>query len=230
LEFSPAISPNHSFRTSDYSIGKIQKAEGFDFQADFCSSRFLGRDFHVERLASLYAGSPPDDGLFGLVVAAAFNLYSGPLYSVGDFRSRKLSKPEIVIALLAVFSVYDIVAVYKTKHMVEMAKEMIDSRAILGLIIPRNLSGFGEGLIRLKPGGKFLILGGGDIVFPLFLCCSLIPSYGIAKSFLAAAFSILGLLASFFLFAFQKKRSPIPALPPIAFFSIVGYLVVRFLV
>ncbi len=139
-------------------------------------------------------------------------------------------RPEIVIALLAVFSVYDIVAVYKTKHMVEMAKEMIESRAILGLIIPRSVLGFGEGLGRLKPGGKFLILGGGDIVFPLFLCCSLIPPYGITKSLLAAAFSVLGLLASFYLFAFQKKRSPIPALPPIAFFSIVGYLVVRFIV
>ncbi len=139
-------------------------------------------------------------------------------------------KPEIVVALLIVFSVYDVVAVYKTKHMVEMAKQMIESRAILGLIIPRSILGFQERLEELKPGGKFLILGGGDIVFPLFLCCSLVPSFGITKTLIVALFSVMGLLASFYFFAFQKRRNPIPALPPIAFFSILGYLAVKFVI
>jgi len=136
--------------------------------------------------------------------------------------------PEAVIIFLIIFSIYDLIAVYKTKHMVEMAKEMIKSKAILGMIIPPDFSGFQESLKEIKPGGRFLILGGGDIVFPLFLCSSLIPS-GIFNSLIVAFFSLFGLFVSFWFFVSQKKRKPIPALPPIAFFSILGYLMTKIL-
>lgn len=136
--------------------------------------------------------------------------------------------PEAVIIFLIIFSIYDLIAVYKTKHMVEMAKEMIKSKAILGMIIPPDLSGFRESLKEIKPGGRFLILGGGDMVFPLLLCSSLIPS-GIFNSLIVAFFSLFGLFVSFWFFVSQKKRKPIPALPPIAFFSILGYLMTKIL-
>jgi len=135
-------------------------------------------------------------------------------------------QPLIVVALLIVFSIYDFIAVYKTKHMVKMAKEMIESRAILGLVIPPNIFGFQESLEKIEPGKKFLILGGGDIVFPLLLCVSLV-SRGIFDSLIVAIFSLIGLFFSFWIFTHQKVRQPIPALPPIAFFSIVGYLITR---
>ena len=48
-----------------------------------------------------------------------------------------------------------------------MAKEMIESRAILALVIPPNIFGFRDSLEKIEPGGKFLILGGGDVVFPI---------------------------------------------------------------
>ena len=44
--------------------------------------------------------------------------------------------PQTIVVLLVLFSVYDFIAVYKTKHMVVMAESMIESGAILGLIIP----------------------------------------------------------------------------------------------
>lgn len=133
-------------------------------------------------------------------------------------------EPETIIAFLIIFSIYDVIAVYKTKHMVEMAKEMIKSRAILGLVIPQNILGFSESLKNIKIGGKFLVLGGGDIVFPLLLCSSLIP-FGLLKSLIVGFFSLIGLSVSFYLFLSQKKRKPIPALPPIALFSIIGFLI-----
>lgn len=132
--------------------------------------------------------------------------------------------PQVVSVLLIVFSIYDFVAVYKTKHMIRMAKEMIKSEAILGLIVPSELSSFKENLKGVRPGGKFLILGGGDIVFPLVFAVSLIP-FGILKSFIVAFFSLIGLFFSFWFFISQKTRQPIPALPPIALFSIIGYLI-----
>jgi len=132
----------------------------------------------------------------------------------------------IVIALLIIFSIYDFIAVYKTKHMVKMAKEMIEMGAILALIVPSKISDFKENLKTVKPGGKFLILGGGDIVFPLLLCVSLV-SEGILNSLIIALFALFGLFFSFWIFASQKIRKPIPALPPIALFLIIGFLITR---
>jgi len=136
--------------------------------------------------------------------------------------------PSMVITLLIIFSIYDFIAVYKTKHMVKMAKEMIESRAILALVIPSNIFGFRESLTKIQPGGKFLILGGGDVAFPLIFCSSLIP-LGISKSLIVALFSLIGLFAGFWFFISQKTRQPIPALPPIAFFSIIGFLITKIL-
>jgi len=134
--------------------------------------------------------------------------------------------PEIVAGLLIIFSVYDFIAVYKTKHMVKIAKEMIEQKAILALVIPPNVSGLRASLGEIKPGGKFLILGGGDIVFPLLFSVSLIPS-GIFNSLIIAIFSLIGLFIGFYFFSKQKVRQPIPALPPIALFSIMGYLITK---
>lgn len=138
-------------------------------------------------------------------------------------------QPEMVVALLAIFSVYDVIAVYKTKHMVKLAKEMIRSKAVLGLIIPQNVIGFGDRLENLKPGGKLLVLGGGDMVFPLLLCTSLVPSNELIYPVIVGLFSLLGLSLSFYFFLSQEKREPIPALPPIALCSIIGFLLTRFL-
>ena len=136
--------------------------------------------------------------------------------------------PLTVVALLIIFLIYDFIAVYKTKHMVRMAKAMLESRAILAIVIPPNIFGFRESLEKIQPGGKFLILGGGDIAFPLIFSVSLIPS-GIFNSLIVALFSLIGLFASFWFFTKQKERKPIPALPPIALFSIIGYLITKIL-
>ncbi len=134
--------------------------------------------------------------------------------------------PEVIVILLIIFSIYDFIAVYKTKHMVEMAKEMIESRAILGLVVPPDLASFKQNLKQVKPGGKFMVLGGGDVVFPLLLCSSLVSS-GILNSLIVALFSLIGLLAGFLFFISQKQKKAIPALPPIALFSIIGYFITK---
>ena len=134
--------------------------------------------------------------------------------------------PEMVILLLSIFSIYDFIAVYKTGHMIKIAKEMITHGAILGLIIPQKFTDFQTQLKEVRTGGKFLILGAGDIVFPLILVVSLIPQ-GIAASLIVAVFALIGLLAGFLIFISKKERRPMPALPPIALFSIIGYLITR---
>jgi presenilin-like A22 family membrane protease len=135
--------------------------------------------------------------------------------------------PEAVAILLIIFSLYDVIAVYKTRHMVKMAKEMTEAGALPGLILPSKFSELKTPLEKTSLGGNFLILGGGDIVFPLLFSVSVLQE-GISKSVIIAFFSLFGLLASFWLFFRQKERRAIPALPPIAFFSIIGYLITLF--
>ena len=136
--------------------------------------------------------------------------------------------PSIVVALLLIFSAYDFIAVYKTKHMILMAKEMIEKKVILGFIIPKEVKYFKDRLAQIKgPNGypgNFMILGGGDIIFPSLLAVSVIPS-GFLNSLIIVLFSFLGSLVSYWLFVQQTEKDPIPALPPIALFSIIGYLI-----
>ena len=64
------------------------------------------------------------------------------------------------------------------------------------------------------------------MIFPLILTASLIPE-GILNSSIVALFALNGLFLSFWIFTSQKIRQPIPALPPIALFSIIGFLITR---
>jgi presenilin-like A22 family membrane protease len=136
--------------------------------------------------------------------------------------------PSVVVALLLIFSVYDFIAVYKTKHMVLMAKEMIEKKVILGFIIPKEFKFFKDNFKEVKHGGNFMILGGGDIVFPSLLAVSVIPS-GFLKALIIVLFSLVGTFFSYYLFSTQKDKEPIPALPPVALFAIIGYLITLFI-
>ncbi len=134
-------------------------------------------------------------------------------------------EPFIIVILLALFSVYDFIAVYKTKHMVKMATEMIKTKAIMGLIIPFSFSGLLDNLNKKKKK-EFMVLGGGDLAFPLFLVSSVTITYGLFEALILILFSSFGLFASFYLFISQKTTRPIPALPPIALFSIIGFIII----
>lgn len=134
--------------------------------------------------------------------------------------------PSVAVALLLIFSAYDFVAVYKTKHMVLMAKEMIEKKVIFGFIIPKSIKQFNDELKQVKPGGNFMVLGGGDVIFPSLLAVSMVPFHPI-RAWIVVAFSLVGLLFSFWIFSNQDEegeKSPMPALPPIALFTIIGYL------
>lgn len=136
--------------------------------------------------------------------------------------------PLVIVGLLVFFSIYDFIAVYKTKHMVKMVTEMVKNKAIIGLIIPLSFSDLTSDLSKKKKK-EFIVLGGGDLAFPLFLASAITIEYNVLAGLVLSGFSSLGLLVSFFIFAFQKKKRPIPALPPIALFSIIGFLVIYFL-
>lgn len=133
--------------------------------------------------------------------------------------------PLSVIFLLLLLSFYDIIAVYKTGHMVKLAEDMIKSRAIFGLVLPQEIKGYQERLDNVRPGEGFMILGSGDVVMPLILIASVIGFHGLTAGLVVMLFSMLGLFLTYWLFITQKTRRPMAALPPIAVLSIIGYLV-----
>ncbi len=144
----------------------------------------------------------------------------------GSFLGIRLT-PETVVFLLVLFSIYDYLAVFKTRHMVKMAREMVKQGAILGLILPQRFIDLKTPLKEVKPGERFFILGGGDIAFPLLLCSSLATESS-WQAVIIGLFSLIGLWISFAIFFNQssENRRAIPALPPIALFSLIGFLVV----
>lgn len=113
-----------------------------------------------------------------------------------------------ISVLLVLISVYDMIAVWKTKHMISLAKFQTKLRIFAGLLIP-----YGK--------GKSAILGGGDIGFPLLFSGVLLNNFGI-KAFVVP---FVVTLALFLLFLKSEKKKFYPAMPFLTIGCFVGYLV-----
>lgn len=136
--------------------------------------------------------------------------------------------PWTAALILVILSFYDIIAVFGTKHMVTMAKGLLERGIIIAFLIPENLDGWREDPSQVKPGEKFIIMGGGDFALPLVLIASMV-NYNIFASLIIAGFALLGVLLTHLFFIYPKKRRPIPALPPIALLSILGFFISFFI-
>ncbi|MDP3697056.1 MAG: presenilin family intramembrane aspartyl protease [Candidatus Taylorbacteria bacterium] len=179
--------------------------------------------------------SYPWDLIWALIVASVFLMIHNVL--VHDFSialgiagiSSLLSisiSPETAVVLLVILSFYDIFAVYWTKHMVYMARGMIESGAIFGFVIPFEWRDFlyHKNAARDKIGEKFMILGSGDIGLPLIMASSL-AVVSLRQAVITALFSLAGLFLTHLIFINQSGRRPMAALPPIATLTIIGYLI-----
>ncbi|MFH1424976.1 MAG: presenilin family intramembrane aspartyl protease [archaeon] len=129
-----------------------------------------------------------------------------------------------VLIILAVLCIYDVVAVYKTKHMVSLFKGMVSKGVPFSLIVPESI---GDVRINVKdavPGeGRFLMLGTGDVAFPVIFAVAALQ-VGLMSSVAVVAGALVGLLTIHLLLV-SKKTGAIPALPPITFFSVIFFLI-----
>lgn len=132
--------------------------------------------------------------------------------------------PKIVVIVLAVLSFYDIWAVYKTRHMVSMARTMISSGAISGFVIPANGQSLKSKINDFQPGEGFMLLGSGDVVLPLLLSVSLL-SVSFYQAIVVSIFATVGLFIMYWLLITQDEPRPMAALPPIAMATLIGYIV-----
>ncbi len=147
--------------------------------------------------------------------------------------------------LLLIIAVYDVIAVWKSKHMVEMSKFMMKSKIFAGLMVPKEgemgrLKTKAMNSSHKKSGGEggeksgrskkssFAVLGGGDIAFPLLFTGVVMQSL-IQSGFSKINAFYLSLPVIFFttaslllLFYYTRKKEFYPAIPPLTAGCFVG--------
>lgn len=130
--------------------------------------------------------------------------------------------------VLVILSIYDIIAVYETKHMVTMFRGLVERGVIFALILPERWRGLFTHVRNVKPEEGFFFLGSGDLALPaIFVVSAFVsqPALGIG----AAIGSLIGLFFTDLIFIWGRKR-PMPALPPIALGTIVGFFAAMLLI
>jgi len=144
-----------------------------------------------------------------------------------------LFTPWIVMGFMAIISIYDILAV-RFGYMMWMVKKLAQSQVLPAFIIPMEISGLNADLRKVtviedeSAEREYSILGGGDVAFPLLLIGSVFFAYGLIESMTVAVFSLLGLISAYLIQLFILKGQPVPALPPITFVSLIGFLITIF--
>lgn len=128
-----------------------------------------------------------------------------------------------VLILLVLLSFYDIIAVFVTKHMVKMFKGLLEKGIIMALMIPFDIKDLFKKFKKIKPKDKFMFLGTGDLALPAVFVVSSFGE-GWITTIGAVLGSLVGLYATQTIFFIGRKK-PIPALPPIATGTILGYLI-----
>ncbi len=145
-------------------------------------------------------------------------------------------KPGEAIFILIAVSVYDWLAVYVTGHMTEMFKSTISLGTIFAMIVPQNFHDMIKKISEINVEknkniaqdknnlSAYVYLGGGDLAFPLIIAVTALK-VGLYSAVVTAIGALVGLLALNIIFAIQKEKKPMAALPPLAAFSILGFLV-----
>ena len=141
-------------------------------------------------------------------------------------------------ALLFLISIYDIIAVRHTKHMVKLAKFQAKSRVFAGLLLlygkGKGIAAEGKGIIKDREKGKIAVLGGGDIGFPLLFSGAVMKelmlvnseTIGFLKALIIPVFVTLALV---YLLITGEKDKFYPAMPYLAIGCVFVYLVILLL-
>jgi len=140
--------------------------------------------------------------------------------------------PWTAMAIILALAIYDFLAV-RFRFMLWMADRLAQINALPALIIPQNYSEWNlnlkkrEKIIEVNPAAReYSILGGGDIAFPCLLTASVYFAQGLAPAAIISVLGLLGLVSVYAIQAIFLKGKPMPALPPIAAFTLIGLLII----
>ena len=125
--------------------------------------------------------------------------------------------------LLVLISLYDMYAVWKSKHMITLANAQSDAQLFAGLLIPYRLKKK-KGKKRIKV--KTAMLGGGDIGFSLLFAAVILKEYGLIASLIIPLFTTMALAL---LFYYSDDKKFYPAMPPVTIACFLGLLMIKIL-
>lgn len=139
-----------------------------------------------------------------------------------------------IVIVLFIVSLYDMYAVWKSKHMIALARFQASEKSFAGLFIPARMANKGkesktasrtmkkeqksEKVSQKGIGGA--VIGGGDIAFPLLFAGVVLKTFGFL---LAVPISLGATAALLLLFIYGKKNKFYPALPFLGSGCLVGY-------
>jgi len=134
--------------------------------------------------------------------------------------------------LLIIISIYDIIAVNKTKHMISMAKFQAKSKVFAGFMFPYEKtedSALKEIQKKRQSGVRLAVLGGGDIGFPLLFAGVIMKELMLTNPEIIAFLKTLAIpffvtFALLYLLLVGKQDKFYPAMPYLTLGCIVGYL------
>ncbi|RZD32507.1 MAG: hypothetical protein CXT77_00185 [uncultured DHVE6 group euryarchaeote] len=129
-----------------------------------------------------------------------------------------------VLFLMGAFSFYDVMAVYRSSHMVKLFKGMVNKGVILAIMIPSRLDKINIKSNEFKPGQGIFIMGTGDLAFPLFFAVSALK-FSIMSAWFIVGGATIGAATVYYLLNIQRSNRAMPALPPIAAGSVLGFLI-----
>jgi presenilin-like A22 family membrane protease len=148
-----------------------------------------------------------------------------------------LFSPWTFMIFTLIIAVYDVLAV-RFGLMVWMADRLSQSASLPAFIFPRQIKDwrlsldavrFGELKEQAPAEREYAVLGGGDIGFPLMLSVSVYFQTHLAGGLVVGIFALAGVVSAFLIQASWLRGKPMPALPPIALFSFIGFLIAMYL-
>ncbi|MBW3015008.1 hypothetical protein KY330_01160 [Candidatus Woesearchaeota archaeon] len=137
------------------------------------------------------------------------------------------------IILLILISIYDMIAVWKSKHMIKLAKFQTQAKVFAGALIPYHLPKKAKASTKGKlVKVKTAVLGGGDIGFPLIFSGVILKSLLFQNTMLVSVLKVLiitftSAIALFVLFYKAEKNKFYPAMPFITIGCLIGYIIVN---
>ncbi len=124
--------------------------------------------------------------------------------------------------LLVALSIYDMYAVWRSKHMIKMAKFQAKSGIFAGLLLPYKLPAARGPKQKMRTA----VLGGGDIGFPLIFSGTVLTSAGFVPALIVALGATAALLA---LLLLSQKDRFYPAMPFLTLGCAVGFIITIFM-
>ena len=141
------------------------------------------------------------------------------------------------VMLLILISIYDVFAVWKSGHMIKLAKFQTEAKVFAGLLVPyKRDRGFAvkAKMPRGRQEVKNAVLGGGDIGFPLMFAGVVMKGLMLQTGELAGFLTTLiipvcAAIALLLLLVKAKQDKFYPAMPFISIGCFIGYGIVALL-